>query len=64
VERYRLTNGSFTGGMRMIFSVTVTDPVYLRRPVTVYGVYDLTDDREYAEFKCDPESASAHLEFN
>jgi Family of unknown function (DUF6152) len=64
VERYILANGSYTGGMRMIFSFTVTDPVYLLRPVTVHGVYDLTDTREYAEFKCDPESASAHLEFN
>ncbi len=64
IERYTLANGSFTGGMRMIFSFTVTDPVYLTEPVKVYGVYDLTDDRKYAEFKCDPESASAHLEFN
>ncbi len=63
-ERYTLANGSFTGGQRMIFSIVVQDPEYLTKPVTVHGVYDLSDDREYAPFTCDPESASAHLEFN
>ena len=64
VERYTLVNGFHTGGTRMIFSVRIEDKEYLTRPVTVHGVYDLAPSREFAKFECDPESASAHLEFN
>ncbi|MDE0929163.1 MAG: DUF6152 family protein [Halioglobus sp.] len=62
-ERYTLTNGRKLGGTRMFVEALVEDPVYLERPFSIHGVYNLTDKREFPAANCDPETASAHLEY-
>ena len=62
-ERYTLTNGRKLGGTRMFVEALVEDPVYLARPFSIHGVYNLTDKREFPTANCDPETASAHLEY-
>ena len=63
VERYTLTNGRKLGGTRMFVEVLVEDPVFLERPFKITGVYHLTEAREFPDANCDPQSASAHLEY-
>jgi len=64
VARYNLSNGSpLTGHTRMVFEVTVEDPVYLSKPVKLWGAYDLAPEHQYVPFSCDPEASSAHLEY-
>ena len=64
VTRYNLSNGSpLTGYTRMVFEVTLEDPVYLTKPVKFWGAYDLVPEHQYVPFSCDPESSSAHLEY-
>ena len=62
-EHYTLTNGRKKGGTRMFVQVLVEDPVYLEKPFSIHGVYNLTDPREFPAANCDPETASAHLEY-
>ena len=64
VSRFNLSNGSpKTGYTRMVFEVTLEDPVYLKAPVKFWGAYDLVPEHEYVPFSCDPEASSKHLEF-
>jgi Family of unknown function (DUF6152) len=62
-ERYTLTNGRKLGGTRMFVEVLVEDPVYLEKPFSIHGVFNLTDKREFPAANCDPVTASAHLEY-
>ncbi len=62
-ERYTLTNGRKLGGTRMFVEVLVEDPVYLEKAFSIHGVYNLTEKREFPAANCDPETASAHLEY-
>ncbi len=62
-ERYTLTNGRKLGGTRMFVEVLVEDPVYLEKPFSIHGVFNLTEKREFPAANCDPETASAHLEY-
>jgi hypothetical protein len=59
VERYRLHED----GYGMDVSYTITDPVYLRAPVTVTGSYNKAADFEFIAESCDPATARRHLQF-
>ena len=71
VETYRLTNGTLKrpgegesfGAPAMVVSVEIRDPVYLHKPVTVWGALQTVADAVYEPFDCDPENAQLHLEF-
>jgi len=64
VVKYNLSNGSpKTGYTRMVFEMTIEDPVFLDKPVKRWGAYDLAPEHEYVPFSCDAEASSAHLEY-
>jgi hypothetical protein len=57
VERYRLGNG----GKTLTLEFTMTDPEYLREPVTVTHTYNLLADYTLQDYTCDPATARRHL---
>lgn len=58
IERFRLTEG----GMGMELEITVTDPVYLARPVTFTHRWNKVSDRELVQTPCTAESAQLWIE--
>lgn len=57
VEHYRLTED----GLRIEFSFTITDPVYLAEPATMTGAFNKAQNRDFVETGCDTNAASRHL---
>ena len=57
VERYRMSDD----GKVLSLVFTMTDPEYLREPVTVEHTYDLTADYTLQDYTCDPATSRRHL---
>jgi len=57
IERYTLTED----GLSMDFSITLEDPIYLSKPVTVTGKYNKVPEAPFEPYDCDPDNASIHL---
>lgn len=57
VERYRMSDD----GKVLSLVFTMTDPEYLREPVTVEHTYDLTAGYTLQDYTCDPATSRRHL---
>lgn len=58
VERYSLLDG----GRRMQIDYTFEDPVYLTEPVNMSATFFVDPGYPWAEYDCDPEASSRHLD--
>jgi hypothetical protein len=59
VERYKLTSDGY--GMQVSYSID--DPVYLREPIVIEGMYRKNPDLTFVEEACDVQTARRHLQF-
>lgn len=57
VERYRMSDD----GKVLSLVFTMTDPEYLREPVTIEHTYDLTSGYTLQDYTCDPATSRRHL---
>ena len=58
-ERYKLVDG----GLRMDYSYTIEDPVFLREPFTLRKMTMKVPDYAFSSEVCDEETSRRHLQF-